>query len=84
MSLAYADESGHSADPNCRHLGICAVVAPGDSWDRLARQWSERLDDTCVAPPFFNATSQYVGPLAESMRSRLPWRCDFEVSADLE
>ena len=41
--IAYADESGHSDDPSCRHIGIAAVLAAPEAWARLTDEWDRLL-----------------------------------------
>lgn len=44
MLLAYADESGHAADLNCRHVGMAGIVAPSDKWEEFDSLWVAILE----------------------------------------
>src|SRR5450759_1876110 len=39
MLLAYAEESGHAADLNCRHVGMAGIIAPSERWEEFDRLW---------------------------------------------
>lgn len=43
MLLAYADESGHAADLNCRHVGMAGIIAPSERWEEFDRLWLKIL-----------------------------------------
>ena len=62
--LAYADESGHSADPNCRHIGICTVITSPESWEGLAERWSLLLRDHEVEHFHMSEFAHSKGPFA--------------------
>src|SRR5258708_36436255 len=39
MLIAYADESGHAADLNCRHVGMAGIIAPAERWAEFDLVW---------------------------------------------
>lgn len=44
MLLAYSDESGHAADPKCRHVGMAGLIASSEGWDRADKLWLAALE----------------------------------------
>ena len=44
MLIAYADESGHAADLNCRHVGMAGIIAPAERWAEFDRLWVTILE----------------------------------------
>lgn len=39
MLYAYADESGHAADPRCDHVGLAGLIASEDAWQQFRERW---------------------------------------------
>ena len=44
MLAAYADESGHSKDTNCRFVGLGGFVATAEQWEIFESLWRSALD----------------------------------------
>lgn len=49
---SYFDESGHSADPKCRFVGIGGLCAPLAAWEEFDKKWQAILDEQCDGVPF--------------------------------
>lgn len=49
---AYMDETGHSQDERQRFNGMAGLIAPSDSWGKLASKWNATLKDFGI--PFFH------------------------------
>ena len=49
MLLAFADESGHAADPKVDHVGLVGLIAPEEKWMAFRDRWSAALADFGVA-----------------------------------
>jgi hypothetical protein len=45
MLTAYVDESGHSADPLARFVGLGGLVAPVSRWEKFTDDWQSALDE---------------------------------------
>jgi hypothetical protein len=43
MLLAFADESGHAADPKVDHVGLVGLIAPEERWATFRNQWNAAL-----------------------------------------
>ena len=52
MLRAFIDESGHSSDPHCRFVGMGALVAADESWQRFEEAWSAALTEFIDGLPF--------------------------------
>jgi hypothetical protein len=48
MLTAYMDESGHSADPRSRYVGIGGLIAEEKAWERFESEWSTALADAGI------------------------------------
>lgn len=48
MLLAFADESGHAADPKADHFGLAGLIAPEDNWSAFRAHWNSALADLGV------------------------------------
>ena len=60
--IAYADESGHSADLTCRHIGIAAVLAAPEASARLTDEWARLLRKAGVDHFHMNEFAHSHGP----------------------
>jgi hypothetical protein len=45
MLTAYADESGHSKDPNCRFASLAGFVGSEQEWNDFERDWKSAIDE---------------------------------------
>jgi len=49
---SFADETGHSKDPNRKFVGIAGLLAGSDSWIRFDSEWREICKDEGIILPF--------------------------------
>lgn len=52
MLCAYFDETGHSADPKRRFVGIGGFLARAEAWQSFDCKWRELCAAACIASPF--------------------------------
>jgi hypothetical protein len=83
--VAYADESGHSADPKARHMGLSAIIAPEAAWTELTDRWKNALMESSVPHFHMSEFAHSLGPFTgwseEQRRSLLAKLVDALVAA---
>jgi hypothetical protein len=67
---AFADESGHSSDPECRHLGIGIVVADSESLPGFRAEWQGVLQAFDLIHFHMREFAHTLGPFRSWMEDR--------------
>jgi hypothetical protein len=52
MLTSYADETGHSKDPDRTHLGLAGLISDSDHWDQFDIDWRKACAEESVRLPF--------------------------------
>jgi hypothetical protein len=60
--IAYADESGHAADPKVDHFGLVGLVASAERWERFRTDWSAALAEFGVSALHMREFAHRLGP----------------------
>jgi hypothetical protein len=52
---SYADETGHEADPDKKHIGLAGILAQSDAWEKFDSEWRKICSEEEVDLPFHMA-----------------------------